>query len=531
MRHRIFALLLLSAAGLAPAAAQDASLLPFSVELVETAFPGAPGLHSGSFARAGGRWLFVGGRTNGLHGFRENAFPPISANGDVWVLDPATREAWSASLDALPDTLADPLRATNPQFYQDGDRLYVVGGFGDDSATRLQQTFATLTALDVPGLIAAVVEGGPLAPHVRQITDERLRVTGGILEKLGDRFYLVFGHHFDGYYSRDTTTFFQRYTEEIRSFRIEDDGASLRLADYAATADPAQFHRRDLNAAPVVLPGEREGLAAYGGVFRPGTELPWLHPVYFDADGYAVDTTFEQRMSQYTCPVLPLYDHHAGAMHTVFFGGISLYAVDEATGVPVRDDLVPFVADVTALTRRADGTSYETILPVRLPALLGSNAYFIPEDGVPRYDNGVVRLADLAGRTRVGYLFGGIEADRPNQGRSRASNRLFEVYVTPQTATSVEDAPEPAFRLEGPVPNPTAGTTRFALALPRPEAVRLEVFNVAGQRVGERRYAPAAPGEALVLTFDAGDLPPGLHFYRISGPTFSTSGTLVVVGD
>jgi hypothetical protein len=33
---------------------------------------------------------------------------------------------------------------------------------------------------------------------------------------------------------------------------------------------------------------------------------------------------------------------------------------------------------------------------------------------------------------RVGWLFGGIAADAPNNGNSVASNLVFEIFVTPR---------------------------------------------------------------------------------------------------
>ena len=89
--------------------AQYGPAVPFELELLETTIPAVPGLHSFAFAQQDGRWLFVGGRTNGLHGFAVNPFPNAFANDNLWVIDPTTRAVWSATLDALPDNLADPL--------------------------------------------------------------------------------------------------------------------------------------------------------------------------------------------------------------------------------------------------------------------------------------------------------------------------------------------------------------------------------------------------------------------------------------
>ena len=486
--------------------AQPEPGLPFEVELVEATFDAAPGLHSFAFARHEGLWVFATGR--------RNPFPPQFANDRIWVIDPVAQAVWSASVDPLPDALADPLRSTNPQYIHQGDYLYIVGGYGPSSAAGQEITFPTLLALHLPGLIEAVQTGTALAPHIRRLTDERMAVTGGDLKRLGDRLYLVFGQRFDGFYRRDGATFTQEYTEQIRSFRIADDGTNLAIVDYEAVTDTTHFHRRDLTVAPVVFPDERLGLAAYGGVFQKDADLPFLNPVYFDAAAYSVDTDFEQRMSHYTCPVLPLFDANTGIQYTTFFGGIGQYYLDDATGELVRDDNVPFIDEVTTLVRHADGTSEEVIHTLRMPALLGSNAHFITDEEVPRYDNGVLKLHAMTGRTRVGMIFGGIQANGPNFSITTASNRLFEVYVHAPTVSHTEPDLPSTVALEAPHPNPFYGTVDLALTLDRPVSVGLEVFDVTGRRVA-RLHDGLLPAGRHLFTWQADAWPSGVYFVRV----------------
>lgn len=42
---------------------------PYSIEIERIYIPGSPAIHSFAFAELNCKWLFVGGRTNGLHGF------------------------------------------------------------------------------------------------------------------------------------------------------------------------------------------------------------------------------------------------------------------------------------------------------------------------------------------------------------------------------------------------------------------------------------------------------------------------------
>jgi hypothetical protein len=476
--------------------AQTPSLLPFQIDLQEVTFPAAPGLHSFVFAESNGKWLLLGGRNNGIHSFSPlpiNNFPPAMANHWVWVVDPAQRQSWSVDLYDATITpplglVADALSASNMQSFQDGDTLYVIGGYGYNRTTNAMQTFPTLTAINVPGMIAAVTSGTAtnIVGHIRQgPADDRLKVTGGELEKIGDTYFLVFGQRFDGLYNPADVGNDQQYTEEVRVFQITDDGtAPPTIANYTTlTAPPAepgdplpnQFHRRDLNVVPAIRSDGRPGISVYGGVFT--TQFtPYLNPVHIDrVDGVnsaTIDRAFNQYMNQYDTARLVLFDAAKGTSHTLLFGGIS-YGVFDADGdsslksQPAYTDLIqlepksdasgftldsniPFIDQITAISVRPDDTSQQCLLaqrnsqlklvPLRLPERLGTNAHIIPNPATPAYENGVIKLHDLTHKTLVGYLYGGMRTNDENPtgtGQSFASNRIFKVFVTPFPTTCI----------------------------------------------------------------------------------------------
>ena len=65
---------------------------PFTIELESVSIPGAPRVHSFAFAQSGGKWLLIGGRTNGLHGFNFGfSFQPKYQNRYAWVIDPVDK--------------------------------------------------------------------------------------------------------------------------------------------------------------------------------------------------------------------------------------------------------------------------------------------------------------------------------------------------------------------------------------------------------------------------------------------------------
>lgn len=412
---------------------------PYTIEIEQVSMPGTPAIHSFAFAQSGGKWLFIGGRTNGLHGFTPaTAFPKQFSNTNIFVVDPGSTQTWSRNIFLdLPYTVTDQFRSSNMESVQSGNKLYIAGGYGYDSTVNSLKTFPLLTVVDVNEIIQAVINGNSIAPFVRQITDSRMQVTGGELEKLGDYFYLTGGHIFTGGYRRTVNN--QIYTDQIRKFKINDNGINISISDYSASTDTIEYHRRDLNLVPALKDnGLTKYLIMYGGVFKRNIDLPYLNPIYIEDNSITVDYGYEQVMNQYTTAYLSAYNSAAGKMHTTFFGGMSLHTFNEITQALEYDSLVPFIDDITTLTRNQDGTSGEIISTEKMPALLGTNAKFILSDSVPHYDNDVINLNQITGRTLAGYVYGGIRALLPNNGSSFPSEYILKVYIIPDFPLPVE---------------------------------------------------------------------------------------------
>jgi hypothetical protein len=98
-------------------------------------------------------------------------------------------------------------------------------------------------------------------------------------------------------------------------------------------------------------------------------------------------------------------------------------------------DGLPFINTISVIARDKNGKFSQFIWPRRLPALIGAEARFFAASSAPCFENGVVKLSDLKGRTMIGHLFGGIEASEPYSalpgGGTNASGRLFKVWITP----------------------------------------------------------------------------------------------------
>ena len=71
-----------------------------------------------------------------------------------------------------------------------------------------------------------------------------------------------------------------------------------------------------------------------------------------------------------------------------------------------------------------------------------------------------------------------------------------------------------AFILSAAYPNPFNPRTQFTLEVRQAQEVRVEVFNLLGQRVRLLHEGPLEAGREHHFTFEAGDLPSGLYLFR-----------------
>ena len=131
--------------------------LPFTLQIEQTNAGTAPlpTLHSYTAAVSGGDWLFLGGRTNGLHGMTgHTAFPEASANADIWVVDLHGGRSWHRPLSeaGLSSSVVDFLSSTNQNACQDGNLLYVAGGYGWSVSAGDYVTFSRFARIDIAGL-------------------------------------------------------------------------------------------------------------------------------------------------------------------------------------------------------------------------------------------------------------------------------------------------------------------------------------------------------------------------------------------
>lgn len=457
----------------------------FDIELEEITIPNMPGLQSFAWAKTStGKWLIVCGRTDGLHDHRPPfSFPASLANDDIWVIDPISKQVWSSPINSLSTDLKNALTATNVEFEQVGDVLYLVGGYGVNLSSNQHETFDHITAIDVDDLADAVINNQSIANYFRQISDSRFQVTGGYLHRIGDVFYLIGGQNFEGRYNpHNGPSFTQTYAESIKKFKIVDNGTSIQITNYSETTDAVNLRRRDYNLSPQIFPNGDTGLTVFTGVFQDVIDIPFFNTVDVTGSGYSVRNNFAQLLNQYHTAHAPFFDNLNNTMHTVFFGGIGMYYYD-ALGVLKSDSAVPFVQTISRITRFANDSMVEIAMPQPMPGYLGASAEFIPSDSVSLYSQSIINLNAATSKTLVGYVVGGIESTTPNVfmfsgGTSSSSSRVFKVYIE-AASIGVEEAVKEPFGFEI-YPNPT---NDFVKLYVDELNVQVQLFNDIGEKL------------------------------------------------
>lgn len=495
-------------------------LEPFTID-------GFGGIQSFAWGRQDDKILIIGGRLDGLHRRQPfAAFDEAGHNTSLIVLDPEMQMVWSTPLTALDDAISEQLSSTNMQFEQAENTLYVVGGYGYSATAGDHITHPKLTAIDVPGLISAIISETSVEPYFRQISNEAFKVTGGHLNRIDDIYYLSGGQNFEGRYNPmgpdNGPGFIQEYTNSIRRFTIQDDGTNLSITMLEEWQDNENLHRRDYNVVNQIMPDGTNGYTAFSGVFRTDANLPFLNCVYVTPEGFEVNNDFAQYYNHYHCASLPMYAASSGEMCTIFFGGIAQY-YDEG-GVLTQDDNVPFVNTIGMVCRTATGAMSEYKLQAEMPGLIGAGSEFIRKETLPHYSNGVIDYDALTEDTTfAGYVIGGISSSAGNiffsntGTESEAVATIFKVYIIKNSTTNtpVINAASSSDMQMLLYPNPTGGEFQILYNNTHAGPVEIEITESTGKVLHYKKFSNQRRGQQSYRPpFDA-FLPDGAYLVTI----------------
>jgi hypothetical protein len=477
----------------------------FSVELKPIQIEGFNGLHSFAFGQHDGKWLIIGGRTDGLHPRQPfNSFQQSDNNTEILVIDVVEKKVWTHSVNALSQSLKEQLQSTNMSFYQDGNILYIIGGYAYSPSAGDHVTFPYLTSINVPAVIQAVINGEDSETFIKQATDDFFAISGGQLGKINDVFYLVGGHRFDGRYNpHDNPTFTQTYSNQIRKFTIEENSDLLSFSIDSTITDEVHLRRRDYNLLPQIFPDGKHGYTISAGVFQMQTDLPFLYPVDITAEGYYPHTEFNQYLSHYHGAKACLYDAENNSMHNLFFGGMSQYYYQN--DLLIKDDRVPFVNTISRMTRFSDGSLQEFVLPSVMPGLKGASAEFIPNQALPHHPSKIIKLDEIIDSTFIiGHVVGGIESPFLNPFSSNstsvttADNQIFEVWLKRNTISGSVDEIDGTNPYEVVIlPNPFEQEIQVGFELAHPIDVDYFVTNIKGQLIKQGNFGTTQAGKNI----------------------------------
>lgn len=492
----------------------------YEVKVLPKSVSGLPGIHSYVYGQSSGKWLIIGGRRDGLHPRQPfNSFPANSNNVDILVIDPVNLQFWSSSVNQLPVGLAEQLQATNLNFHQDGDTLYIIGGYAYSATAQDHITFPNLTTVNVSNVINDVILGNPISNHFKQITDENFAVTGGQLGKIGDEFYLIGGHRFDGRYNpMGNPTYVQTYVDGIRKFKIDNSGTQLSYSNYQVITDQVHLHRRDYNLVAQIYPDGELGYMISSGVFQVGVDLPFLYPIEIKPSGYTPVTTFNQYLSNYHSPHIGVFDEETNSMHSIFLGGMSQYYY--SNGALVEDLAVPFVKTISRVSRDENGNLQEVVFPNEMPALLGASAEFIPNEEMDQSENGVILLSASTGDSvLIGHVLGGIKSTElnpfsaNNTGVTSAYNGIFEIWLKRSELNEINEIDGSNPFGVGVYPNPTKKFIELDFKQPKEGRVGLLITDVEGKIVSKQNFY-TQPGEKIKLNVEELGLVQGTYFFN-----------------
>lgn len=471
----------------------------------------APSLQSFVHGKSGDDWLLFAGRTNqsgdngGLHDMTGNytntSFPPPSYNDSIFVYNVTSDTRTAISIDKMMSVLQSNFpnnykavqgyesvfKNSNPLVRQDGDYLFVVGGYGPadfsatGSAAQNYITYDHVGKIHVPSLIN-LVKGDYANVHADKLFSfgkgTNLTATGAELLKVGTTYYAVTGHCFG-----NNCSGFQKYQDAAYPFSISKDSAhKLTLSQgnpitdvidpTAAIADDlSNFRRRDQPIVPAIYKSPangriQEGIAIYSGVFKAGNDnnlqawndAIYIHPSWANDAGrlFTQDTDYNQNnYNVYACPSFVVYDADSDLAQTYLLGGIGDGQFAENgflsgfTNTAVRIE--------TNIGKYPLSSTNELIQPGNLfnkdsdnaAPFYGAEAILFANDSLPyvsawytdasgSWAQEATEIIDLSGISDgdidIGYVYGGIEAFVSNPAsygprKSRASNKIFKVVL------------------------------------------------------------------------------------------------------
>ena len=259
-------------------------------------------------------------------------------------------------------------------------------------------------------------------------------------------------------------------------------------------------------------------------------DMPFLNTVDINESGYTVVPDFNQYLSQYHSAKLPIYDEDANAMHTIFFGGMSQFYLDDSNEL-TEDTEVPFVKTISKITRLSNGNMSEYALNyIEMPALLGAGAEFIPANNDLYTHGDILKINEIPNsKTLVGYIYGGIQSSAKNiffindGNQSFASNTIFKVYINKSTVNVNEyEVASNTVNSTRIFPNPAKKQVSIEYFVPNSASVSIDILDLNGKLIKSTGQEYLNPG-SYTTEIDITDLEKGTYIVQVNNGKYKSN--------
>jgi len=243
---------------------------PFQIERL-------PLLDAFAYGQYDNYWLIIGGHIMEPH----EAGYDRTSNYNFIVVDPISGETWFKPFEEVFPYLIDPSQLTScyMAYHQEGNYLYLAGGYGYSSIEKHFIDYPYLLEIDLAGMIGGIVSNRDIQWYARQVMNERFSVKDGYLTKVGNRFYLFKRKEFIRIMSTNGGN------QDVLPGPFQAVTFQLREEDHQLTVSNLKEYRfEDFKYAgigvmsPEIIPGDASPLSVF--YYAPGsddTNLGWMN--------------------------------------------------------------------------------------------------------------------------------------------------------------------------------------------------------------------------------------------------------------
>lgn len=164
-------------------------------------------------------------------------------NLDILLIDLARKRASAYTSSNLEGTLAEQASSTGMAYYQQGNTLYLLGGYGYSESNGHYITFPYLAVIELDSAIESLIAGRTFQSDCYQLCDDRLAVFGSLMDSNQDEFFLLngkFAYKLQPF--SDHAQYFEDTMEgQARTFRLKGKGQSLQLGEFQTWYDLEGF--------------------------------------------------------------------------------------------------------------------------------------------------------------------------------------------------------------------------------------------------------------------------------------------------